>query len=118
MPRILIVFASTHGHTGRIAARLGDGLRAAGMDPDVRAVADAGDCDPRDYDAVVAGGSVHLGRHQDGLVRWARSRARALDTRPSAFFSVCLAVADGTHEGRGHAQDWIDDFADDTGWTP
>ena len=118
MPRILIVYASTHGHTGRIAARIAAVLEAAGADADLRAVADAGDCDPRAYDAVIAGGSIHLGSHQDELVAWARGNARLLNGRPSAFFSVCLAVADDSDEAREQARTWIDDFADDTGWTP
>ena len=118
MSEILIVFASSHGHTGRIAARIGAVLEAAGARPDLRAVADADDCDPLAYDAVIVGGSIHLGSHQQELVAWARRNARRLNARPSAFFSVCLAVADGSDEAREQARVWIDDFADDTGWTP
>jgi menaquinone-dependent protoporphyrinogen oxidase len=118
MPEILIVFASTHGHTGRIAARIAAVLEKAGATADLRPAADAADCDPLAYDAVIVGGSVHLGHHQHELVAWAHRNARKLNSRPSAFFSVCLAVADATDEARDHAQGWIDDFADDTGWTP
>lgn len=118
MPEILIVFSSGHGHTGRIAARIADRLEAAGAAVDLRPVEDAADADPRDYDAVVVGGSIHMARHSAELTDWARKHARHLNARPSAFFSVCLAVADGTEDSRRHAEDWIADFEDDTGWTP
>jgi menaquinone-dependent protoporphyrinogen oxidase len=118
MPEILVVFASTHGHTGRIAARVADRLEAAGAHVDLRPLADAADCDPLEYDGVVVGGSIHLGHHQPELASWVRRHARRLNARPSAFFSVCLAVADGTGESRQHADDWIGAFEEDTGWTP
>ena len=118
MPEILIVYASTHGHTAKVARRIAAALGAAGVRADLRAVAETADTDPFDYDGVIAGGSIHNGRHQDELVEWARGHAHALNVRPSAFFSVCLAAAEDTDEARAQAQDWIEDFADDTGWTP
>ena len=118
MPRILIVFASTHGHTAKVARRIAEVVREAGVDADVRDVRSAGSCDLGGYDGAVVGGSVHMGAHQLELVEWAGRHARQLNALPSAFFSVCLAVADDTDESRAHARDWIDDFEDDTGWTP
>ena len=85
---------------------------------DACAVGDAGDRDPGAYDAVVVGGSIHHGAHQHELVAWARAHARHLDAHPSAFFSVCLAVADPDDVAAHRAAaSWIDDFEDDTGWT-
>ena len=37
---------------------------------------------------------------------------------PSSFFSVCLAVAADTDESREAARKYIDDFSDETGWSP
>jgi menaquinone-dependent protoporphyrinogen oxidase len=37
---------------------------------------------------------------------------------PSALFSVTLAAADDTDEARKAARDYLDDFEDDSGWTP
>jgi menaquinone-dependent protoporphyrinogen oxidase len=42
----------------------------------------------------------------------------ALSEMPSAFFSVCLTSAEDTDESRATAQKYVDDFLDDTGWTP
>jgi flavodoxin len=44
MADVLVLYASTHGHTAKVAARIADGLRAEGVDEvDVRdRAADAG----------------------------------------------------------------------------
>lgn len=69
MADVLVLYASTHGHTAKVAARIADGLRAVGVDEvDVRdGAADAGTLDPGAYDAVIAGGSLHAGHHQRSL---------------------------------------------------
>jgi menaquinone-dependent protoporphyrinogen oxidase len=115
---ILIVFASGHGHTGRIAARIADRLEAAGANVDVVPVDGAAGVEPRDKDRGGVRGSIHMARHSGELIDWARHHARRLNARPSAFFSVCLALADGTDDSRRHAEDWIADFEEDTGWMP
>jgi menaquinone-dependent protoporphyrinogen oxidase len=37
---------------------------------------------------------------------------------PSALFSVTLAAAEDTDEAGKAARDYLDDFEDDSGWTP
>jgi menaquinone-dependent protoporphyrinogen oxidase len=118
MPAVLIVHASTHGHTAKIAAAVARALQGDGVDVDVRDVASAAEVAPSDYDAVIVGASVHGGRHQHEIVDWARGHHITLSGMPSAFFSVCLTAADETAESREATRAYIDDFEDDTGWTP
>jgi menaquinone-dependent protoporphyrinogen oxidase len=114
----LVLYGSTHGHTAKLAARIGQVLGAEGFVCHVREVDGATELKASDYDLVVVGASVHLGRHQREVAAWARHHAVVLNGMPSAFFSVCLAIADDTDEARTAARDYIDDFQDDTGWTP
>jgi menaquinone-dependent protoporphyrinogen oxidase len=115
----LVVYASTHGHTGRIAARVADVLRSAGASVTCARVEAAGAERVSDYDLVVVGASIHHGQHQDEAEDWVRHHATALNGVPSAFFSVSLAAADhGDRESQTALRRWIDDFLDDTGWTP
>jgi menaquinone-dependent protoporphyrinogen oxidase len=116
--RILIVYSTTHGHTAKIADRIARGARAAGARVETTEIEDAGDADPRDYDAVIVGASIHAGRHQPGLVRWATERAAALAERPSAFFSVSLTAADDDAEAREATDGYIESFVEETGWEP
>ena len=52
-PRAIIVYASTHGHTAKIAARIARALERAGLQPDVRDVAAADAVGLADYDAAI-----------------------------------------------------------------
>jgi menaquinone-dependent protoporphyrinogen oxidase len=114
----LVAYASTHGHTARIAERLAAVLRDEGVAVDVRDLRAGPGPAPAAYDAVVAGGSVHRGQHQPELVRWARGHAASLSLVRSAFFSVSLAAAEDTPEARTAKLRYLDDFEDETGWLP
>ena len=118
MPGTLIVYASSHGHTARIASRMAGVLRDGGGTVDLREVGEAADLSPAGYDAAIVAGSIHAGHHQRSLVDWAKHHATALNGMPSAFFSVSLGAAEDTDESREATRKYIDDFLDDTGWTP
>ena len=118
MKPVLVLYASTHGHTARIATRIAQTLERAGMPSDVRRADPKTDPVPADYAAVVVGASVHAGHHQREIVNWARRHATSLGTVPSAFFSVSLSAADDTDEARATTRKYIDDLVEETGWTP
>jgi menaquinone-dependent protoporphyrinogen oxidase len=114
----LLVYSSTHGHTAKIAQRMGEALRAEELDVDVLRTEEAQRADPRTYDGVIVGGSLHGGHHQDELRDWVSRHRVALASGPSAFFSVSLTAAEDSDEARTETRDRLDDFLDDTGWTP
>jgi menaquinone-dependent protoporphyrinogen oxidase len=118
MKPVLVLYASTHGHTARIATRIAEALEHAGAEVDLRRADRADDPSPVAYAAVIAGGSIHAGHHQRELVSWARRHATSLGELPSAFFSVSLSAADDTDEARATARKYVDDFVEETGWTP
>jgi menaquinone-dependent protoporphyrinogen oxidase len=118
MSRFLIAYASTHGHTAKIAHRIADVIRAEGHSVDVHDDLTETDPDVMDYDAVIIGASIHAGHHQPALVEWTKHHSFQLSTRPSAFFSVCLTAAEDNDTARETARDYVDDFEETTGWTP
>jgi menaquinone-dependent protoporphyrinogen oxidase len=118
MASFLVVYTSTHGHTGKIAAHIASRLGEAGHRYVLTGWPARTDPCPHDYDAVVVGASIHRGRHQDEISDWARHHAVALNTVPSAFFSVCLAAADEDPASRAAAHEFLEDFEDRTGWLP
>ncbi len=117
-PSALVVYASTHGHTAKIAGRIARVVGERGLAVDVLAVANAAGVDPGSYDVVVVGGSLHRGHHQQDIADWVSARRAALERRPSVFFSVSLAAADDSAQSRAAARDCIDEFCAQTGWTP
>jgi menaquinone-dependent protoporphyrinogen oxidase len=115
MTRVLVLYASTHGHTAKIAARIAE---AIGPAAELRSVDDAAQLAPWEYDAVVVGASIHAGRHQREVLDWVRARSGTLNSMPSAFFSVCLTAADDTEEARATSQRYIDELLEATAWSP
>jgi len=119
MPSILLLYASTHGHTSKIAARIAAALEDDGASVDLHQLG-ANDTEPApaDYDAVILGASIHAGHHQRALVKWVEQHHSTLDRSPSAFFSVSLTAADDTEEANAATQGYLDDFVEQTDWTP
>jgi menaquinone-dependent protoporphyrinogen oxidase len=118
MSEILVLYASTHGHTGRIAAGIGLALEHAGANADVRCIDEDHDVAPWRYDAVVVGASIHAGKHQRRVLEWARRNAAALNAMPSALFSVSLTAAEETAEAAATVRRLTDEFTEATGWRP
>jgi menaquinone-dependent protoporphyrinogen oxidase len=118
MSDVLIVYASTHGHTAKIAERIAHAVRAGGATPRTFDIGAGCNPIPSAYDLVIAGGSVHAGHHQGELREWAAREAVTLNRMPAAFFSVCLTAADDTDEAHAATRGYIDDFLEDTGWAP
>ena len=116
--RALVVYASTHGHTAKIAARVADAMRGEGVDVDLRDVEQAGDAYPASYDVVVVAASIHKEHHQQAIVEWVAARREALQETRNVFLSVSLTAAEDTDESRAATQRCIDMFCDASGWIP
>ncbi|BBL73062.1 flavodoxin domain-containing protein [Methylomagnum ishizawai] len=113
--RILIVYFTREGQTGRIAERIAARLAGAGHRVDCRAGAAA--IDPAAYEAVIVGASIHYGHHSLAAHLWGFRHRKALAGRPAAFFSVSL-----TGGGPGArplvARKYLDAYLSRTRWRP
>lgn len=114
----LVVYASTHGHTAKIATRIAETLLAEGLEVDSYDAASAPDADPGRYRVVVVGASLHRQHHQADIVDWVTTHRQTLEPLPSVFFSVSLAAAEDTEEAHAATQHCITEFCAQTGWTP
>jgi menaquinone-dependent protoporphyrinogen oxidase len=118
MSKILIVYATKHGHTAKVATRIADRLRSTGAAVDASDIAEHPRPDISGYDGVIVGASIHGGHHQREITEWVRHDADRLSLMPSALFSVSLTAADETDEARAATRGYIDELIDDTGWRP
>ncbi len=119
MARILIVYASTEGQTQKIARYIGDCLRARGERVVERHVDEIRDDHPfEDYDGVIVGGSIHVGKIQAPLRKLVRRHRAALEALPNAFFMVSLVAASKRPEAAGEVDQLLEAFSNDTGWKP
>lgn len=101
-PQVLLAYHSGEGQTARVAERIAAVLRAGGADVTVALAADAPT--PEKFNAVIAGDSVHAGRHSRPLTRWLASNADQLNDMPLALFQVSLtsATEDEAHTAEAH----------------
>lgn len=92
-------------------------LREGGLQTDLCDLgARHADARPAAYSGVVVAASVHAGRHQAAVERWAKAHTNTLATRPTAFLSVSLTAADDTDEARATTSRMIDEVREKTGW--
>lgn len=119
MPRILILYGTTDGHTARVAAALAETLHMEGAFVDV---ADAGarvpPPGPDGYTAVIVAASVHASGYQPAVRRWVRANLGVLRARPSALVSVCLGVLQHDPTVDLELQAILNRFYRLTGWQP
>jgi menaquinone-dependent protoporphyrinogen oxidase len=119
MPRVLILYGTTDGHTAKIARALAGALAGEGCATDV---IDAGQrtagVTPAHYDGVIVAASVHIGSYQRPVARWVRLHAPLLNAMPSAFLSVCLAVMEKRPEARSEVSAIMERFLKACGWQP
>jgi menaquinone-dependent protoporphyrinogen oxidase len=119
MARVLIVFGTTEGHTGKIASTAADWISAKGHEV-VRldSATMPGDLDLEQFQMFLLAGSLHEEHHQKALTEFASANADSLQRSPGLFLSVSLAAAlrDGPHQAAAHR--YIGKFIQETGWLP
>ena len=114
MTKILISYGTTEGHTARISEYLVDAIRSRGYLADAVDLKRAQDGLLDGYDAVILGGSIHMGKHEECVRDFVVQNRAALERLPSAFFSVSLAA----HGDMANAQAYVENFEHETGWKP
>ena len=114
MTRILIGYGTTEGQTARIAEHLAKAIRSHGMEARVVDLRRSQTVDLDGCDAVIIGGSIHMGKHEDYVVDFVQRNRAALERVPSAFFSVSLAA----HGDLANAEAYVANFEEETGWHP
>lgn len=119
MSRILIVYGTSHGQTAKICRRIALMLSLDEHEVVLRQT-DRLPAETRfaDFDGVLVAGSVNYGKHQPYLTDLVTRRAGELNHLPSAFLSVCGALAGSWPDGPAVAAKYVSEFIAKTGWHP
>lgn len=83
--QVLVAYATKHGSTAEISARIGRALQDAGLTTDVMPVDDVSDVTR--YTAVVLGSAVYVGRWRKEATRFLEEHEAALAQRDVWLFS-------------------------------
>src|SRR5690348_1719933 len=88
MARILIAYSTVDGHTRRICERVQRALEGDGHEVTLASLGDSARPDAARFDKVVIGASIRYGKHRQEVFDYIRQQQPALESRPSAFFTV------------------------------
>jgi menaquinone-dependent protoporphyrinogen oxidase len=117
--RFLVVYATTEGHTRKVAEHVADRLHALGQRVALHDATDAEpDADFADVDAVVVAASLHEGRYQTGIVRFVTNRHGELSRTESVFLPVSLSAASSDADDRANLDLSVERFMTETAWRP
>lgn len=118
MVKILIAYDTTEGQTRKVAQHVADAIARSGREVeliDIRRPPTGFTVD--EYDAIVIGASIHLGKHSRQLAQFVGRHIARLNAVPSGFFSVSLSAA-GSEKERADASRFVDEFLSQSGWSP
>jgi menaquinone-dependent protoporphyrinogen oxidase len=119
MASVPVFYATTEGHTRRIAEEIAATLRGEGLESEaIELKAHAPSPDWRHVAGAVLGASLHAGRHQAAASAFATREASHLNARPSAFFSVSLSIASKNAAEVDAARAIAATFVRTAGWEP
>lgn len=115
---VLILYGTFDGQARRIAERIADVIQRGGHRVETIDV-NAGIARERieAASAVIVGGAVRYGHHAKALEHAVRDNRTAIESRPNAFFSVCMSAA-GPNAKAATAWGYVDEFVTRTGWQP
>jgi len=85
---VAIVYASKHGTTAEVAARIGQALADQGIKSRLIDLGTTPKPDLTDYDAIVVGGPIYMGQPVKQLKTFLTGQADILLTKPLALF-IC-----------------------------
>jgi menaquinone-dependent protoporphyrinogen oxidase len=119
MKKLLVVYATTEGHTRKIATFVAEHLRAHGAVVDlVDSATPAAAAVQPIYGAVVIAGSLHEHLHQRSLAHFVKDNVAWLNAVPTAMISVGLAAALPDAESQAQARNNLQYFLNETGLKP
>jgi menaquinone-dependent protoporphyrinogen oxidase len=117
MPRILLAYSTTDGHTLEICERIRDVLIQARTSVVLLEIKGSYTCDLTEFETIVIAASIRYGKHRPEVYRFIEMNREILDRIPSAFFSVNV-VARKAGKNTAESNPYLRAFALKTNWIP
>lgn len=113
--KILIIYGTIEGQTRKIARFMEEVLQEAKHAVVISNATEAPPS-PKEFDMVLIGSSIHLHKYNSAIKHYVTEHVDELNKKPSAFFSVCMAVASNIPEEHEEVAKIASDFLEQTGW--
>lgn len=118
MARVLIVYDSKHGQTEKISKFIRDRMTAQGHAVELLFAGHALPVAFSKYDGVIVGAPIYMRTYPRHVRSWVKTHAERLNTKPSAFFTVCLGVIQADERSQRDLVRIGEAFFARTGWYP
>ncbi|NTV13233.1 MAG: menaquinone-dependent protoporphyrinogen IX dehydrogenase [Desulfobulbaceae bacterium] len=117
MAKILLIYATTDGHTLEICQRLKEVIEQAGQRVQLQSITDAATLDLECFDKIVLGASIRYGKHSRQVYDFIERNRQILDRKPNGFFSVNV-VARKPEKSRPETNPYLLKFLKQISWQP
>lgn len=121
--KVLFIYASSEGHTSKIAHYLDQQARNMGFDSQLKNISSIKKLNLlapllQKVDCILIGASVHLGQHQSKIKRLLQLDRSLTANKPTVFFSVSLMAASKRAEDCSLALQQAMGFVQNQPWQP
>lgn len=121
MEKILIIYATTDGHTKYIAERMAKIITDEGNETVIFNIEELAKFDPEpilvDCQKIVIGGSIRYGHHHKLITKLINAYQPIIDSKINAFFSVNV-VARKPEKATPFTNPYLQKFLSKTSWKP
>jgi menaquinone-dependent protoporphyrinogen oxidase len=117
MPRVLILYSTTDGHTLKICQRLQQVIEQQGHQVTLVLIDDADQVDLQAFDTIVIGASIRYGKHSRQVTDFIQRNTALLDGKANAFFSVNI-VARKPGKNQPDTNPYLRKFLKQIAWRP
>lgn len=117
MAKMLIIYSTTDGQTGRISHRLQQVIEQQGHQVTLCSITECSNLDLQTFDKIVIGASIRYGKHSPLVTDFVNRNKELLDSKSNAFFSVNV-VARKPEKSRPEANPYLQKFLKRISWSP
>ncbi len=117
MPKILIIYSTTDGHTRKICLRLQQIIENLNNQVVLVSINDKIEVDLKTFDKIVIGASIRYGKHRPEVYEFIKRNLQVLESKPNAFFTVNI-VARKPEKNQPETNPYLIKFLRQIAWKP
>lgn len=118
MSRYLVVYATRHSQSQKIAEFIAREIQNMGHAADTFQCSHRMDTSVQSYEGIIVGAPVYIGNYPASIRHWIKNNLNLLTQKPSAFFSVCLGVLQNDEAVQKELRHIVEKLLHQTKWQP
>lgn len=116
--KFLVLYSTVEGQSRKIAEAVASHIEARDHFVELTDANQVGSADPGRSDGAILCAPVHVGRYPTAFVHYIHNWRAILNSIPTAFISVSLAIASTDDAEKAEARNYSVTLSEETGWNP